>query len=1047
MTSHVSHLIEQVVRATREHPDARRLLLCQTPAQGRELLRATALAGFPWSGWEVTTPRTLAHDLVLLDLTRAGLTRADEFDLLALADAAIDAVEERAEAGPFGGTTGSSGYRDAIRRTLESLRAGGVTPEQLGRARPDDGKLQALAAMLAELDRQLLERKLVDAPAVMRLAARALEEGRATVPEATIFLLPGQSLRGVSGRFLRVLLRSERVHRLGADPVIGLSAPDSSIWNAPAEPTGPLSPLHAPAQAPARASLSLFAAATPTDELREVLRRVVAQGVPWDRVEILTTDPVTYGAALDALARRLEIPVTYSRGLDSRRTRAGRAVEAYLRWIAEDFPADILRGMLESGDLAPPAGFDDVSGAGLARRLRRLRVGWGRARYLTVVDQAIASATAPAAPLDDVDPEEAERWRERERRELAALRALLAGLMAATPDPAAGAVRGGTRRSGGRSPASGRTSPAALAAGVLAFLQLVPSSMDMAERTMRKMLGDRLGRIRDTVTRPTAWDAAIAVLRGNLVTRIAPAGERGLAPWISTGGHLYLSDLATGGLSRRPHVFVVGMDAARVAGAGGADPLLTDADRLALAGVALDPISPLATSGERVAEARHAFAATLARLRGAITLSYSAWESAEGRAVSPAPELLQALRLRAGDETLTYEDLREAMGPLVGAVPTGSGLLDGDDVWLEAIADGRVLRAGTGVVRSVFPGLDAGLRARDARLSDDATEWDGVIAPRPELDPLASEAVFSASRLETLGTCPRRYFYQYVLGVLPLRDPVLDPDVWLDAMQRGSLLHAVYERTLTEARRRGINYEDEPFEALAQAVLEEEAERELRHSPPPSQAIHDQERADLREEVHAWVGMIRKDPPDWVAVELRFGPGEREAEIPAGSGRIRLRGAIDRVDRLRGGGLRIVDYKTGGFSRYRERKPFAGGRRIQHVLYTLAAEQLLGEPVEVMEYHFPTRKGQMRRISYGDEALERGAHVLRTLLEMASSGHFVTTEERKDCAFCEFGAVCRVKESGWNSVTSVRATWAKDVGIKSGLPAFLRLSALRGIDE
>ena len=87
-----------------------------------------------------------------------------------------------------------------------------------------------------------------------------------------------------------------------------------------------------------------------------------------------------------------------------------------MRWIGENFPADVLRGMLESGDLAAPSGFEEVSAAALARRLRRLRVGWGRERYLDVLDQAIASASTPAGPIDDVDPEVVERWRERERR-------------------------------------------------------------------------------------------------------------------------------------------------------------------------------------------------------------------------------------------------------------------------------------------------------------------------------------------------------------------------------------------------------------------------------------------------------------------------------------------------------------------------------------------------------------------------------------------------------------------------------------------------------
>lgn len=1049
-TRPVTRLIEEISRATSEYAHARKLLLCQTPAQGRELLRAVALAGFPWMGWKVTTSRALAHELILLDLARDELRRGDDFDLLAIADAAIDAVEARGESGPFHRTTGNSGYREAIRRTLESLRAGGVTPEQLRQSRRGDPKLHALAALLAEFERGLRENHLLDAAAVMGRATVALEQGHARMPQAQIFLLGGQGLRGVSGRFLQTLLNLPHVHLLEADSVVGLPSPQAVLWQAAEAPTGPLSSLHTPLQTeePPR-RLDLFAAATPVDELREVLRRVVDRRIPWDRVEIVTTDTVTYGAALDTLARRLEIPVTYARGLDSRRTRAGRAVEAYLRWIGEDFPADVLRGMLDSGDLTAPPGFEEVSSAALARRLRRLRIGWGRDRYMAVLDRAESAVIGPADVIEDIDPEEVERRQARERSELRALRALLRVLLASTPAP----VRAqGIRESGGGAAvsaagASPRTSPAALAAGVLAFLDLVPSSGAMAESTMRKMLRERLSRIRDTLVRETSWDAAIGILRAHLVTRIAPPGERGIAPWTSTSGHLYLSDFTTGGLSLRPHVFVVGMDAGRVTGVAGTDPLLTDADRVALAARAPGSIAPVATSAELIVEGRHATAVTLARLRGEITLSYSAWESAEGRSISPAPELLQALRLRDRDDTLTYEALREAMGPLVGAVPGGSAHLDGDDVWLSAIADGRRMRAGTDVVRSVYPGLDAGLRARDARRSEEATAYDGVIEPRPELDPLGSDTVFSATRLETLGTCPRRYFYQYVLGVMPLRDPVPEPDVWLDAMERGSLLHAVYERTLREARARAIDYAEDAFEALATAVLEAEAEEALRDSPPPSQSAHDRERTDLRDEVRTWIAMIRADRPDWIEVELRFGAGEREARIAAGRGHMRVRGAIDRVDRLSAGGLRIVDYKTGSASRYRQAQPFAGGRRIQHVLYTLAAEQLMDESVREMEYHFPTRKGQMRRVAYGEEAMERGAKVLEHLLEIAADGHFVTTEDAKDCRFCEFAVVCRATEGRFGSVNCEQATWSKEIGMEQQLPSYLRLKALREIDD
>ncbi|NIR78508.1 MAG: hypothetical protein GWO00_09055, partial [Gemmatimonadetes bacterium] len=54
------------------------------------------------------------------------------------------------------------------------------------------------------------------------------------------------------------------------------------------------------------------------------------------------------------------------------------------------------------------------------------------------------------------------------------------------------------------------------------------------------------------------------------------------APWSSAGGALHLSDLEHGGYTGREAVFLVGMDAELVPGAGGQDPVLLDGDRRVL---------------------------------------------------------------------------------------------------------------------------------------------------------------------------------------------------------------------------------------------------------------------------------------------------------------------------------------------------------------------------------------------------------------------------------------------------------------------------------
>lgn len=1050
------------------HPYARKLLVCQRPAQGRELLRALAAAGTPWIGWETTTPRQLAHDLIALPLARAGLRLADDFDVAALVDEAIDDVQARGAAGPFSGVAGALGYRDLLRRAITTLRAAGIRPTEIeARRAAGNAKLEAVAAILAAYEAALEARRLEDTPGLIRRACDTVRSGRATLPNARLYLLPGHTRRGLEGEFIGLLQELGGARVLAADADPELPPPAAQLWDdaryaaprvappAPATlPTAP-APTEPPAGAPATAtpapkpesghlSARIFAAATPADELREVLRRVVARAIPWDQVEIVTTDPVTYGAALDATLRRLELPATYAAGLDTRRTRVGRAVAAYLRWLADGFPADLLRELLEAGDLAPPADATGVTGAALARRLRQLRIGWGSERYLPAIDRTLSALRA--APLDaEVDQDEATIARARRIRELVALHDLLEPILTAIPDAP---DRARTRRL--------FTSPAKLAHALSIFLEHVPIG-DLVENNTRKIIRDRLDRVRATLTRETAWESALAILQSRLETRTAPATGGGLAPWTSIGGHLHLADLATGGLAARPYTFVVGLDAARVTGAATSDPILNDVDRARLNHGRPPASAPLPTTPDRVQEARHELAALLARLRGEVTLSYSAWDLSEGRAISPAPELLRELRRWTGNDALSYDDLRHAHGPLVCAVPRGQQPIDVTDVWLDALWNQGVLRRGDDLVRATFPDLDRGYHAARIRKGHEITAYHGILTPNPDLDPArATDLVFSATRLETLGACPRRYLYQYLLGVREPDDPRWDPETWLTPLERGSLLHGVYEETLKAARKQGIEPDDVAFTNLARVLLSDAVERTTHRVPPPSSVVRDAEVQALELDLLAFIDLIRRERPDWIALELAFGPRERDLAVEIGGREVRLRGAIDRVDRVASGRLRVVDYKTGSPRHFRVTRPFNGGRRIQHVLYTLAAERILGESVEAMEYHFPTRRGQNEVVRYDSVALTRGPEVLNHLFEIARNGHFVTTEDANDCRYCAFAPVCRVTTDDFGGTTSPEVAWVKaniwPTKPKKGEPVrtppaeYVRLVELRGID-
>ncbi|HSG48131.1 MAG TPA: hypothetical protein VLA43_09985, partial [Longimicrobiales bacterium] len=376
----------------------------------------------------MTTPRPLALRLARPALSSEGLRLLDPFDQQALLDEALDGALASGSDGGLAELAEGVGFREAVHGAVTALRLAGMTPARVREARFRDFRKRALVARVLERYETLLrERREGDTATVLAFALAALEDDGEGVPRAlgadALLLMPGLGTRGLQGRFLAALLgRGGRL--LGTDPVRGRTPPGAVLWRE-GEAASVLSVLHAPDAAPEGESrLEFFRGGSVNDELREVLRRVVSRGLPWDEVEIITPDPAAYGSALHTLSARLGIPVTYAVGLPVERTRPGRAVQAYLDWIQGGFQASVIRRLLEAGDLRPPSSPVPHAPGDLARRFRALRVGWGRRRYRTQIRQALA-AVEGARPRRHEPPELFDRRIRRERAELEALRAIL----------------------------------------------------------------------------------------------------------------------------------------------------------------------------------------------------------------------------------------------------------------------------------------------------------------------------------------------------------------------------------------------------------------------------------------------------------------------------------------------------------------------------------------------------------------------------------------------------------------------------------------------
>ncbi|MCC6509731.1 MAG: PD-(D/E)XK nuclease family protein [Pirellulaceae bacterium] len=300
----------------------------------------------------------------------------------------------------------------------------------------------------------------------------------------------------------------------------------------------------------------------------------------------------------------------------------------------------------------------------------------------------------------------------------------------------------------------------------------------------------------------------------------------------------------------------------------------------------------------------------------------------------------------------------------------------------------------------------------------------------------------SASRLETLGTCPRKYFFQRALGI---RAPDLwerETNAWLSPLQLGSLIHELFEEFLLDLTARdlvpNVARDSQPLQSRLDELLRKWAQQ----IPVHSQDAFDRRRNELMDTceiflmkeqeycqqrqarpwiVEASLGSPRKDRSIQTAnpvINQATNPLDCDTpiELALTDGRaLRLAGRIDRIDRLLITGSEryvIWDYKSGSNFGYSQSDPFAQGRKLQPFLYVGMLrhrfEQLDRDPdaVEGFGYFFPSPRCEGLRLEWSTVQLSRGEEIIRQLCDLLTSGTFIATNKKEDCGFCDYAPVC-----------------------------------------
>ncbi|WP_353093667.1 PD-(D/E)XK nuclease family protein [Tissierella praeacuta] len=298
------------------------------------------------------------------------------------------------------------------------------------------------------------------------------------------------------------------------------------------------------------------------------------------------------------------------------------------------------------------------------------------------------------------------------------------------------------------------------------------------------------------------------------------------------------------------------------------------------------------------------------------------------------------------------------------------------------------------------------------------------------------DMVKSATSLETLAECPRKFYFKNIMGLIPKEDVDIRVDRWLDGLTKGLIAHKVLNAYFN------LNEKEQTDEILLELVEEECINAKI-DNVCLLEEVYLREKQSLIDICKSIIDTTKEDKEWRVLVnELSFGDKLYKnnnffgilprQKINVVGLELNISGAIDRVDisNKDENVFRIVDYKTGNMDNFDKKLRFSTGRgknkeynysqtqKLQYYVYKKALEKILetrkdiiNPVVEKFTYIFgETEKDGTIDLDFSDEFINTIENRIKELLDMdiLEAQKNIIYDPEQSCRYCDYSSICIV---------------------------------------